>query len=422
MRQSSELIPPRAVEKPRKKSIRHVGALALASMAFMGASEKGEAAETAFVAADMKAVPQFIYSGENKKPLKPQRLLSLEKLPGYNIKVSPERRQQLKEAATKIVRRPKDSEGSWELWCSGTMVKQPSNPATQKGGPEQKLVITAGHCFDAETGIKEGNFPDPKIAAQDYVNASAYEYGFVDPLVPYIEGENLQPFAKAVGISVSNRREDWALLMPEALANEDGSRPGRTLEQYGAVDFQHSYNRSPKRGMEVAVLGWPTAASRPLEATGRFIGRINKYPNWAKKEGRLDVVAIDTGYDFSSVSGKGAEFTDACRYGASGSTVVGENYVSGPLAMRLNLAADPEFVVEIYDKIPRTSPDFQASVNTRRKEFKYWWKVAQSRLSVAIPKAADTLCFYEVDELVDRASGTDNFKQLYQGFGIYPPK
>ena len=90
--------------------------------------------------------------------------------------------------------------------------------------------------------------------------------------------------------------------------------------------------------------------------------------------------------------------------------------------MRLNLAADPEFVVEIYDKIPRTSPDFQASVNTRRKEFKYWWKVAQSRLSVAIPKAADTLCFYEVDELVDRASGTDNFKQLYQGFGIYPPK
>lgn len=394
-----------AAERSKKRGVRNAAALMVASLALLGHSDEGRAAEAKADKAGGRATAEAVLNAEKPAALekkKPKPLLKPEKLPGYNILVSPERRQQLQDSAVKIVARQKGSNLAWGLKCDGAMVTIPADPNSQKGGPEQKLVLTAGHCFDNETGRDVGLEPDPSAPpAQNFINSSAYEYGVIDPLTPHSPGEQLQPFADVTGLSVNTKGQDWAMLMLAPKENLSGEATvGRTLDSMPAMPFSKEVTR-PVKGQEIALFGWSVVSQRPVVGTGRFLGRI-KSENWADKAVPMDVVGVN------SKTKQG----DSCFYGASGSVAVGENYISGPLAGRMNKTYDPAHIVEIYNGTPRGSIDFPFEVQQYRGWAKKWWQDAEAKLGVSAAKF-DTLCLFSVPEKVTAT-------ELYQGFGNFP--
>jgi len=404
MAQTKESIPS-AIERSQRRGVRNAAALMVASLTLMGHSGESQASEAKAGKAGTRATAEAVLDSEKHAALekkKPKPLTKPEKLPGYNILVSPERRQQFQGSAVKIVARQKGSDSAWGLRCDGAMVTVPTDPNAQKGGPEQKLVLTAGHCFDNETGRTEGLEPDPSAPpAQNFINSSTYEFGVVDPLTPHSPREQLQPFADVTGISVNTKGQDWAMLMLAPKENLSGEATvGRTLDSMPAMPFSKEVAR-PVKGQEIALFGWSMVSQRPVVGTGRFLGRI-KSENWAGKAVPMDVVGIN------SKTKQG----DSCFYGASGSVAVGENYISGPLAARMNKTYDPAFIVEFFNNTPRSSIDFPFEVQQYRGWGKKWWENAEAKLGVSAAKF-DTLCLFGVPE-------KNTATELYQGFSNFP--
>lgn len=407
MTQTTDVAAPEQSPKPRKRGFKEAGALMAASLAFMASIGESQTASAASKKTGASEAGRYAVSNSQKsqESLPPGKSLKrVEKLPGYEIRVSPERRKLLEDATVKIVRRWKGMDAPWQLWCTGGLVTLPSKTEGYSDGEGQVLAMTAGHCFDDETGLsnKKGGPPPPFGGAMNFINVSNYEYGLVDPQIPFKSGESYVPFATVSGLSVSGEGDDWALMIPGSPPSEKSApTTGRSFDELPAIPFGEGVY-SPTPGQEVALYGWPTSSNRPIVGTGRFLGR-RYFASWTGKMSKFDVVGIN-----SKQPGQ-----DTCHFGASGSLAIGENYISGPLGIRLNKTYDPAFIVENIERIPKNAPKYAKTLADYQYWERDWWKKAEKQLGVDAGKF-DTLCFFSAPDqpTVDR---------LYEGFDHFPP-
>lgn len=258
-----------------------------------------------------------------------------EKLPGYDIRISQEAREQLSESTLKIVKRypayVDTPAGEWFDSCTAVKVRV----------GDETFISSAAHCFSDELNlIKSGvlsKYAFPGHRALNFSQASPLEYGIMDPL------QKTKPrtaIALAKGPVLNTRMSDWALLKAEPLKTDIAQR---TESSIPAVEFIEDKTKLVP-GQEVGLYGVPGANNnRPVAGRGRYLGRIWQGPRDLGKEGKP---IIPAGRWLRIVGIKPSQpYSDSCNFGASGSSFVaeidGQAYASGPLSVRINEKYDP---------------------------------------------------------------------------------
>lgn len=382
-----------AAEYPKhKRGLRYAAALGAGAFAMLGSSAESDARVLEPMALNASAIPRLGYGPKAAEAAEAKtfhKLINPEKLRGYNIKVSPERRKLQYQATIKIVARYKGSSTQWYPWCSATLVELPADIKTQQAGDDTAEAISAAHCFNDDS--KQGQWPsgyDPALPAYAEVSAAGpYEYAVVDPL---IEGE-LQPFGTVTAISANTKGSDWAMLKIAPI--KDNPPAGRRLSDFPRLRFSGKVH-TPIPGQEVALAGQPAGSSKMVSGVGRFLGTVN-YLNYAYKEVQMDVVGVNSQTEEFDASQPIAAFEGrSCFWGLSGGSAAGYNYMSGVLTKRINTKTDPKYVVEVLEKIPPDNPEYENRVRFIRDYAAEERRTIQEALGVNTSKF-DTLCLYQ---------------------------
>lgn len=223
-------------------------------------------------------------------------LPTVDTLPGYGKKISPETRKAFEGTVLKMGKRPKGSEEPWQEVCTANKVsyKDPD-------GILRDYVLTAAHCFtrdDVHLGGKGGG----DTLGLDITEASPYEYAVLDTTIPS-EQRIQSSLATVQSSAILYGGSDLALFTINSTPAFE-AMPSLALDDTAPTIVP---------GQEVALRSLPAASGNQVVTdTGFYLGRINGY----------DIGGISPVYDVVGVRGISAEDEDPCNYGASGSSAM----------------------------------------------------------------------------------------------------
>lgn len=279
-------------------------------------------------------------------------------LRGYNLPLSPETRQQGREATVDIRMRYAGADSSQEWYKSCTGVKTTVNG--------QIRISTAAHCFEGLTGESFGILKSQpgKPNALNYIskaNDNLVEYAVFDPQVDPNE-RKYKPLMKVDGIAIA-AGNDAALLSVTPLEKPSEGVP-RTFDQIPALklaDNQAEAAPRPQRGQRVSLYGVFSAnGEKQSSSLGRYLGRV-KSTNEDGSTRYVDVVGLKPK----------TILEDTCLPGSSGSSFTsttknGSTYMSGPMSGTTNETWAPAlYNGRAYDEQPN-------SVANEIDNAKYW--------------------------------------------------
>jgi hypothetical protein len=303
---------------------RSIAAIGLAAFA-----AGGQTAE-AVAAAPSNQTP-IVYKAEDHNL---SRLKTIEQMPGYELKVTPEQRREQRAAVVQIVTQSEaggvgTTQGpvSWNQWCTGYRVRIPGTPSP--------YIMSSAHCFESATGSSDGVLSDPTAPqnkAENFISVGNMQYAIT---VPNTFTDS--PYTKSIfpidGISVDTDNKDVALMRMIPPSPPLGD-PGNTQEDnfgYLPAIPMSKFKGNPIPGEEASLLGISQADGAVLESgTGRYFGRVTL--DSTDLEGnlvtrKLDIVGIKANLPAA----------DVCNFGDSGSEAqFATGSYTGPLSVRFN--------------------------------------------------------------------------------------
>lgn len=314
-------------------------------------------------------------------------LLQMHELPGADLAISARTRELLKSATVRLVRHPKvaphqphelDREG-----CTGVKIRM----------GRSTFVSTASHCFSDAHGVKNGRVSGdqwighPDARAADFVAASGWDHGIVDPRQPI---ETRWRVADVTGLMVTLTRIDHALLRVRPVT---GPNP-RPYVEIAAVQRDRQPRR-PMRGQPVSITGVPGASGNTMVTrTGTYLGRATT--DYGDES--LDLVAVPAA----------SAATDPCHYGASGGSFIADTksgpYLSGPLSIRNNVSFD------IAGDRSHQMPDPAERARVNESQFRATRHFLSQALQVQIPDD-HTVCGFAV-------TSVERLRRMWRAFRV----
>lgn len=362
-------------ETLHNRKLRLAAAEAMTSLALVGA-----------LAQPAEAKPDLAAGSEAA----PARLISPDKLPGHNIRVSNETLNKLR-GSTVVLGRQLGGDGRFGHWGTGVVV----------GELEDKVLVQVSAHQVLKN--KEGYLNIPGKKAVDYFNLTADKFVIGDPTVVDAEQRMANPIGEVDAIAVSATANDAALLrVSRRSLPADGGATITPIDSKLRLDNpterqSGAYEPKPVPGQQVAVFGVPIASGyKPVMNKGTFIKRIRIHnDSGSDNTYRLvDIVGIK-----SSSPDK-----DGCNFSGSGGSfaadIKGKPFVSGPSSRRINWKYDPGVVKWEGYNLTQT-----------RAVLKNKWAKVQKMTGVNL-SSFDTICEYSV-------LGSEEMTALKNSFGDY---
>lgn len=275
-------------------------------------------------------------------------LRSIESLPGYGKKTTPEQARHLKDSTVKIYEvQEKNGQVIWEgEICTGVKVAI--------GG--KSYVLTANHCFNNIFNKPEGTFSgiinSPAKNSPDFYdfqkvsknNRNYFNFLIVDPHLSLHNGRDSMPIAKVTGLNMNVKGLDYSLLKTEPInaftATGSSSQlkvpVPRSWDAIPSLPYK-SATTTPALGQEATLFSVPDPyGNNPgngVSAKGTYIGRIQEYDTTSSTYKMLDVVALNVP----------TQGEDPAHERASGSTaVLADGRMLGPLSASYNIGFGPK--------------------------------------------------------------------------------
>lgn len=244
-------------------------------------------------------------------------LKSVNTLPGYGKKVTPELGEQLEQSTLQISYRQKGVNEPWQESCTAEKVELNG----------KFYMLTSNHCFgkyeQQESKGHGGPTTYPNIRNLTKIIDADYEFAILDPTESLEERVNSDPVAYVTGIAVDESQiTDLALLSAEPTEEFKAffdSMPALNLNRL--MDD----SEEPELGQSVDVHSVPEDSDQtPVSNTGVYLGRMEISGSVSQT---VDLVGLEA-------SGPNQ---DACNYGGSGSmAVLASGQITGTLSWRNN--------------------------------------------------------------------------------------
>lgn len=384
--EDAQILPNRRPRKLRN-TLKNTGALVVttAALAAAGIGSANAANESS---------PQKVETGG---------LPRLESLPGKNLKVGPEKLQQLSDSTVKLLRLGQD--GKYDQFCSGVKV-------VYKG---VVYVLSASHCFKDIHGFDKGvidrqtdpnipNVPSANIITADQQGTLFIGQGESNPTA------NNQAIASITGVSVMlDGSVDLALAAVEVgKGQEDPNAKSSIFDMIPAVPLEDFAQTSSLPGQEIVQVGFPEpelANGKVVKMVGRLVGYLtpnNEYignmPDFAKAT--LAITALDS----SQLGVNPGE----CLPGASGSAA---ETASGKYFFGLS-----RYYLRAKSKIAKKFPEIFNGFTLND----HWWNMMERSLGVKLPDNYDLLCGYTIpskntfDKQVAGLNRVFDFKEMHK--------
>jgi hypothetical protein len=239
---------------------------------------------------------------------KPQGLEQIDKLPGYDISITAQARETLKDSAVVEKNYVYTKAGNGLIspygWCSGNVVSYLGS----------KYVSLDAHCEEGITGYQDGNidpdnFPGGQSGALNFITDNPFQTHIEDTNTN--EGLGGAQIATTTGMDISTEGVDSALLSvaPTPSYEDKGGFAATSFTEHTPLPYMESPKLVP--GQAVALYSSPASNPRPISETGRYIGMANQYYTDGNK--------LNTNKDYAVVTYPKTYAQDAGYWGASGS-------------------------------------------------------------------------------------------------------